>query len=56
MNTPIQRADDFIQGQKDCQDGVPHKRNMSRDYDRGYMVEYEREQAMTELSNQRAGR
>lgn len=49
----IQNPDDFLQGQRDCQAGIPHKPNMSTDYDRGYLVEYEREQVMTELSLRR---
>jgi hypothetical protein len=48
-----QFCDDFLQGQKDCQAGIPHKPNMGSYYDRGYMVEYEREQVISELSRQR---
>lgn len=56
VNQSTKAADDFLQGQKDCQKGIEHKRNMGPWYDRGYMTQYEREQVMTELSNQRAGR
>ena len=34
-------VDDFLQGQKDCADGIPHEPGMSADYDRGYADEYE---------------
>ena len=54
MNKPIKSADDFLQGQRDCQDGVPHKQGMSSDYDRGYACEYESEQVMSELGLRRA--
>jgi len=50
MNQPINHPDEFLRGQKDCADGVPHKPNMGRDYDRGFMIEYEREQVISELS------
>ena len=41
MNT-----DDFLRGQKDCQDGELHKPGQSEDYDRGYAAQYEFEQMM----------
>lgn len=43
-------ADEFLRGQRDCKDGVPHKPGQSDSYDRGYSTEYEREQIMSELS------
>ena len=46
-------ADDFLRGQRDCRDGVPHKPNQSRDYARGYGAQYEMEQVTTELSMSR---
>lgn len=52
----ISSADDFLQGQRDCQEGVPHKAGHSKDYDRGYMTEYEREQVLSELSRRKYGR
>jgi hypothetical protein len=48
--TTVDSASDFLQGQKDCQSGTEHKPNMSRDYDRGYRAEYQKEQVMSELS------
>lgn len=53
MKQPIENADDFLQGQRDCQAGVKHEAGRSRDYNRGYAAEYEREQVMTELSQRR---
>ena len=44
MNT-----DDFLQGQRDCKDGVPHEAGKSKDYDAGYGSQYEAEQALTEM-------
>ena len=41
MNT-----DDFLQGQRDCKDGVSHKPNQSEAYDRGYSTEYIFQQVM----------
>ena len=35
---------EFIDGQKDCRDGVPHKAGMSESYDAGYSAEYQLEQ------------
>ena len=43
-------ADDFLRGQRDCKDGIPHKSGQSESYDRGYATEYEKEQVETELS------
>ena len=47
-------CDDFLQGQRDCQEGIPHKSGKSDSYNRGYSAEYEREQIMSELSRQRS--
>lgn len=33
--------DEFLSGQRDCQNGVPHKADRSRSYDRGYSTQYE---------------
>lgn len=49
MNAPIKCADDFMNGQRDCIDGKPHKAGMSTDYDRGYAAQYEHEQNLTNL-------
>ena len=42
--------DDFLRGQKDCRNGVPHKPMQSEAYDRGYGAQYEKEQLDTEMS------
>jgi hypothetical protein len=36
---------DFIHGQKDCRDGVPHSPEFGESYDAGYNFEYHLEQA-----------
>jgi len=41
---------DFLAGQVDCRDGVPHKPGMSEAYDRGYSAQYELEQVQSENS------
>ena len=35
---------EFVNGQKDCRDGVPHKDGKGDSYDRGYACEHELEQ------------
>ena len=35
---------DWIQGQKDCRDGVPHKDGNGAHYDLGYSEEYAKQQ------------
>jgi len=52
MNEPIKSADDFLQGQRDCQSGIESKPGQSPDYYRGYSVQYHIEQIVTELSIQ----
>jgi hypothetical protein len=42
--------DDFLQGQKDCRNGVEHKPMQSEAYNRGYATQYEKEQIDTEMS------
>ena len=42
--------DEFLRGQRDCKDGVPHKPNQSESYDRGYAAQYESEQIQSELT------
>ena len=49
---PITNPYDFINGQRDCRTGEPHKAGMSFDYDRGYSAQYELEQIKTEWSEQ----
>ena len=41
---------EFLRGQRDCKDGVPHKPNQPEGYDRGYAAEYEKEQVQAELT------
>jgi len=45
--TPMDKINDFLQGQRDCKEGKPHVSG-SEDYDRGYRVQYELEQMETE--------
>ena len=35
---------DFVRGQKDCRDGVPHSSEFGESYDAGYNFEYHLEQ------------
>ncbi len=39
-----EQQNDFLQGQRDCRDGVTHKPGKSEYYDRGYAAQYEWEQ------------
>lgn len=32
---------DFVRGQADCRDGIPHKDGKGESYDAGYRFEYE---------------
>ena len=41
MTVALQFADDFMEGQRDCQQGIPHEAGHSEAYDRGYGAEYE---------------
>ena len=41
--------DDFLQGQKDCRDGLPQRRDNDA-YLKGYAAQYEQEQIATEMS------
>ena len=43
--------DDFLQGQRDCRDGVPHEQGKSDAYTRGYGTQYERDQLRSEMTN-----
>ncbi len=47
-----QFEDDFLRGQWDCQEGNQHQSGQSEAYDRGYAVEYEREQILTEMTKE----
>jgi len=48
-------ADEFLQGQKDCRDGVPHESGKSDSYDRGYNCQYQHEQNQTYLTSNQKG-
>lgn len=37
---------EFINGQRDCRDGITHKPGMTESYDAGYAAQYEIEQVM----------
>lgn len=43
---------EFIDGQRDCKEGVPHKPGMGESYDTGYGVQYELEQIHNEMTNE----
>lgn len=43
------KTDDYLQGQNDCKDGVPHEMGKSKDYHDGYATQYEAEQLLTEM-------
>ena len=36
MTSPKQAIEDFLQGQKDCSQGIPHKDGKGENYTRGY--------------------
>jgi hypothetical protein len=40
----MSKVSDFIRGQKDCADGLPHKPGQSEDYDRGYEAQLKTEE------------
>lgn len=40
----VKIAEDFLQGEQDCMDGIAHKLGMSEDYNRGYAARYQFEQ------------
>ena len=40
---------DFMQGQRDCREGIPHQSGKGEAYDRGYACQYEAEQCLTEM-------
>ena len=42
--------DEFLRGQRDCREGIPHKTGQSEAYDRGYSSEYSLEQVKTEMT------
>lgn len=40
---------DFVNGQKDCRNGMPHKDGHGESYDAGYSFQYELEQITGEI-------
>ncbi len=42
---------DFIDGQSDCKDGIPHQSGKSENYDRGYSAQYQLDQMNTERTS-----
>ena len=41
----------FINGQQDCRDGIPHRHGMPEYYDRGYSYQYHIEQISSERTD-----
>lgn len=41
---------EYVRGQADCRDGMPHKANQSASYDAGFNTEYQLEQIEGERS------
>lgn len=42
----ITDASEFLRGQRDCEQGIPHKSGQSEEYNRGYAAQYELEQIL----------
>jgi len=47
----VESSDDFLAGQSDCQEGIPHKMCQSHDYHRGYACQYQHDQNMDALTD-----
>lgn len=43
-------ADEFMRGQRDCAEGIPHQAGRSESYDRGYASQYEWNELQGEIS------
>jgi hypothetical protein len=52
MSNAPQFCDDFLDGQRDCQQGTPADMNRSEAYLRGYSTEYERGEMITNFREQ----
>lgn len=52
----MKQFDDFIRGQQDCSQGLPHQPGQGRDYDRGYACQYELEQINNERTRNEPSR
>ena len=37
---------EFMRGQKDCKNGVPHREGQTESYDRGYSTQHQMEQIL----------
>jgi hypothetical protein len=46
----VKSTDDYLRGMADCKAGWKHKKGQPLDYDRGYSVQFEHEQNLTELA------
>jgi hypothetical protein len=44
-------SDEFLRGQNDCFEGIPHKPDQSEAYDRGYSAQYHLEAELSELTS-----
>jgi hypothetical protein len=44
----MNNTDEFLRGQRDCAEGLPHKEGQPEFYDRGYQFQYFIEQQKTE--------
>ena len=42
-------ADDFLNGQRDCKEGVAHEAGKSKAYNDGYSAQYEFDQVRNEM-------
>lgn len=45
--TDAMAPSDFLAGQRDCRDGVPHQVGRSESYNRGYSEEYAHQENVT---------
>lgn len=51
----IESADEFLAGQIACKNGEKCSQGASKDFERGYMAQYEMEQILTERSRRNGG-
>ena len=43
-------TNEYLRGQSDCKNGLPHQPNQHPDYDRGFAIQYEWEQVLTQTT------
>ena len=43
VGLPIDNANEFLDGCRDCDEGIPERDGMGRDYRRGYAAQYQLE-------------